>query len=68
MLWDERWSTGTPSGSGPVPFLAAEFDHCRWPLWKGDEHRLVCGAPKKLGSSYCRAHWRLSGGGMARRR
>ena len=52
--------TSEPAPRG-VPFIEAGFNQCRWPLWETDaDPRLVCGAPRVPGSSYCEAHRRRS--------
>lgn len=43
--------------SRPIPFLEAGRDVCAWPLWTWPARTgFVCGAPVKLGSSYCACH------------
>ncbi len=51
---------GGPDRS-PVSWHMAGRLHCRWPLWEGDdEPKLVCGARRVPGSSYCHTHLRVS--------
>lgn len=49
-------------GTQPVPLLALESHHCRWPVGE-----LFCAATKLDGSSYCPHHAGISGQPWARR-
>lgn len=53
-----------PPMPGAVLFMKAGHNHCRWPLWEGeDETKFVCGSPRhSVSTSYCCEHWIVSGG------